>query len=225
MGKLLLIGGQYRAPLMINLMRTSKLAHSYAKLGDAKLELKAQTIISALTGNENFPQTTPTLVSFTAVSTAYSTALVAAATRDKVSVSAKKDARDALILQMRLLAICVESLAEGNRTKLISSGFDISAAGFPSPPLSMPQDFSISDGSGPGQLKFSVKAVDNARSYIFEYTEEPLTIESSWISKGASTREYTFNNLPLGKRIYGRVKAIGAYNQESTSGVLSRIVQ
>ncbi|MFI5453742.1 hypothetical protein ACHMWN_16505 [Pedobacter sp. UC225_61] len=140
-------------------------------------------------------------------------------------MSLKNDAREALLSSLRLLAQAIEAMAEGNRSKLISSGFDLANETESASSLSAPQEFSLQDGMKPGEIKFVIKAVENAKSYIFEYTEEPLTIESSWVSKGSSKREYTFDNLPSGKRIYGRVVAIGTRGQEGTTNVLTRMVQ
>ncbi|MFA6276377.1 MAG: fibronectin type III domain-containing protein [Pedobacter sp.] len=206
-------------------MKISKLILNYQKYNDAKLDQKAQAIIAALTGNANFVTTSPTLAAFTGIAANFSNALTAAASRDRVAVSLKSDAREALLNSFRLLAMSIEASAEGNRSKLVSSGFDLAIESDSALSLSPPQEFTLADGTKPGEIKFSIKAVENAKSYIFEYTEEPLTLESSWISKGSSTREYTFTNLPSGKRIYGRVVAIGTRGQEGTTNVLTRMVQ
>ncbi|MGY3053697.1 hypothetical protein ACVWYG_001898 [Pedobacter sp. UYEF25] len=206
-------------------MKIPKLVLNYQRYSDAKLDVKTQAIIGALTANANFPATVPTLANFTDVATSFSDALTAAASRARVAVSLKNDARETLLTSLRLLAMNIDSLAESNRSKLVSSGMDLVTESDNAVALSAPQEFVIADGMNPGEVKFMVKAVENAKSYIFEYTEEPLTLDSSWISKGASTREYTFGNMASGKRIYGRVVAIGTRGQEGTTNVLSRMVQ
>lgn len=206
-------------------MKTPKLILNYQKYNDAKLDVKTQAIIGSLTGNANFPITSPSLIDFTDVASAFSSSLTAAASRARVAVSLKNDARETLLTSLRLLAMNIDSLAESNRSKLVSSGMDLAIEGDNTIGLAAPQEFIIADGKNPGEVKFMVKAVENAKSYIFEYTEEPLTLESSWISKGASTREYTFGNMTSGKRIYGRVVAIGTRGQEVTTNVLTRMVQ
>jgi hypothetical protein len=206
-------------------MKIPKLILNYQRYNDAKLDQKAQAIIVALTDNANFVTTSPTLAAFTAVAADFSNALTAAASRDRVAVSLKSDAREALLNSLRLLAMSIDATAGGNRSQLVSSGFDLAIESDSALSLSPPQEFALLDGMNPGEIKFSIKAVENAKSYIFEYTEEPLTLESSWISKGSSKREYTFTNLPSGKRIYGRVVAIGTRGQEGTTNVLTRMVQ
>lgn len=205
-------------------MKIPKLNLNYQRYNDAKLDQKAQAIQVALTGNPNFT-ITATLADYIIVASNFSTALTASSSRDRVAVSLKNDAREALLSSLRLLAQTVEAAAEGNRSKLISSGFDLATDSDAALSLSPPQEFSLQDGTSAGEIKFVIKAVENAKSYIFEYTEEPLTLESSWVSKGSSKREYTFSNLPSGKRIYGRVVAIGTRGQEGTTNVLTRMVQ
>lgn len=205
-------------------MRTPRLITSYQTYSDPRLDVKAQSIIGALTGNTNFPETVPTLASFTTVAGNFTDALTLAASRDKVAVSAKNDARKALLDALRLLATNVQSLAEGDRTKLVSSGFDLNAETGGSS-LLPPQDFTMSDGNSSGEMKFMVSAVAGAKSYLFEYTLEPLTDDSVWISKATTKREFVFSNLPVGKRIYGRVTVVGTKDREITSTVISRIVQ
>ncbi|MFD0940718.1 hypothetical protein [Pedobacter boryungensis] len=205
-------------------MKIPKLNLNYQRYNDAKLDQKAQAIQVALTGNPNFT-ITATLADYIIVASNFSTALTAASSRDRVAVSLKNDAREALLSSLRLLAQTVEAAAEGNRSKLISSGFDLATDSDAALSLSPPQEFSLQDGTSPGEIKFVIKAVENAKSYIFEYTEEPLTLESSWVSKGSSKREYTFYGLPSSKRIYGRVVVIGTRGQEVTSSVLTRMVQ
>jgi len=206
-------------------MKIPKLVLNYQRYNDAKLDQKAQAIQVALTGNPNFPSITATLADFIIVASNFATALTAASSRDRVAVSLKNDAREALLNSLRLLAMSIEAIAESNRSQLVSSGFDLAIESDGALSLSPPQEFALLDGMNPGEIKFTIKAVENAKSYIFEYTEEPLTIESSWVSKGSSKREYTFTNLPSGKRIYGRVVAIGTRGQEGTTNVLTRMVQ
>lgn len=206
-------------------MRTPRLITNYQKYNDPRLDIKAQSIITSLTGNTNFPETVPSLSSFSTVATTFADALLQAASRDRVAVSAKNDARKVLLESLRLLAINVEALAEGDRTKLVSSGFDLNAETSGGSSLLPPQDFTLSNGNSSGEMKMKVNAVEGAKSYLFEYTLEPLTEDSVWISKGSSKREFTFTGLPVGKRIYARVTVIGTKDREVTSDVISRIVQ
>ncbi|MDB5014403.1 MAG: hypothetical protein JWN56_1009 [Sphingobacteriales bacterium] len=207
-------------------MKTSSLVKDYSKLSDANLNLKAQSIILALTANPNFSATAPTLAVFTSIKNTYSTTLANAASRDRNAIAQKKAAKSALVLNMRLLGSNLESLALGDRVKLISSGFDLSSLGESVPALAIPTGFTLSDGINAGEVKFSMKAVREAVAYVFEYTTDTvITKESRWITKVSTSREYVFSNLPSGVRITCRMGAIGRKDQEVFTGMLTRVVQ
>lgn len=206
-------------------MKKQFITKSYKKLTDADLDLKAQVIIASLTDNPNFPGVINGFADFMAAANLYAERLNAASGRDRVAIVLKNDAREALLNLMRLLAITIESLCEENLSKMMSSGFTLSSTGGHSAPLDAPRDFQLSDGKNSGEMKFMVKKVNHAISYIFEYTVGPLTTDSKWISRGCSTKEYTYTNLPVGERLFCRVAAIGPRGQEVYSATLSRIVQ
>ena len=206
-------------------MKVSKLIKDYSKLSEANLDLKAQMVVINLTGNPHFPVTEPTLADFTLVRTAYTTALHNSVEGGKTAVAIKNQARVDLLANMRNLALDIEAQAQGDRAKMVSSGFDLAADGEGVPTLAAPTNFTLSDGMNPGELKLSVKAVANAASYVHEYTEGPITENSVWITKVTTSREYTFTGLKSGIRVYARVAAIGRKGQEVYSVVLTRVIQ
>jgi hypothetical protein len=206
-------------------MKTSKLIRDYSKLSDANLDFKAQMIGISLNTNPNFPTTDPTLTEFAAVKAAFTTALQNSANGDRMAVAVKNQAREELLTTMRNLATNIESQAQGDRAKLASSGFELASENESAPPLAGPTNFKITDGLNPGELKLSVKGVPQAVSYLHEYTEDPLTEDSRWISKVSTSREHTFADIRSGLRVHARVAVIGRKGQEVYSNVLSRVVQ
>ncbi len=206
-------------------MRKQFLTKSYEKLSDAKLDLKAQVIIASLTGNPNFPSPVTGLAEFTAAAELYSQRLNEASGRDMVAVIKKREAREHLLALIRVLATHIESVCDGNLSKLASSGFTLSSVGGHSAPLEAPRDFQLQDGKNSGEMKFSVKAVPYAKSYMYQHTKSPLTPDSQWTSRGCSLKEYTYTNLTVGDRLYCRVVVIGPRGQEVYSNTLTRIVQ
>lgn len=206
-------------------MKNVKLIKDYSRLSDANLDLKAQMVIINLTGNPDFPVTEPTLADFTLVKASFNTALQNSQEGGRTAVAIKNQARKTLLASMRNLSINIESQAQGDRVKLVSSGFDLAADGANVPALSGPLNFMVSDGLNTGELKLSVKASKQAISYLHEYTVGPVTDESIWISKVSTAREHTFGGIRSGVRAYARVAVIGTKGQEVYSNVLSRVVQ
>ncbi|MEO5941820.1 MAG: hypothetical protein ABIP30_10590 [Ferruginibacter sp.] len=70
-------------------MKTSKLNLAFSRYTDDSQETKAESILQGLTGNANFPSPVPSLTELQTGITNYSTALVAAATKDRVKVAEK----------------------------------------------------------------------------------------------------------------------------------------
>jgi hypothetical protein len=206
-------------------MKTPKLVKDYSRLSEANLDFKAQMIIVNLTDNPHFPVTSPTLANFSVIKNEYSAALQNSAEGAKTAVAIKNQAKTTLLQNMRFLAANIESLAQGDRAMLVSSGFELATEGENIPPLAAPTNFAISDGANAGELKLTVKGVPNAVSYLHEYTEGPVTEESVWVSKISTSRTHTFTGIRSGIRVYCRVAAVGRKGQEVYGNVLSRVVQ
>lgn len=206
-------------------MRKPTLVKDYSKLNEANLELKSTEIIANLTGNVNFPVTVPSLADFTLIKDNYSSKLIAAGNGDKSAIAFKNESKQQLLDNLRFLAINIESQAMGNRAKMVTSGFDLAGSGENVPVLNTPENFKLSDGINPGEIRSEVKRVAQAKMYSHEYCLEPPTENTVWISHMVSTREFTFTGLPSGTRVYVRVAVIGSKKQIAYSVVLSRIVQ
>ncbi len=206
-------------------MKFVTLIKDYSKLSESNLDLKGGKIIAALTGNPDFPVTMPTLSDFMQVKNTYSTNLVAAANSDRAAIVMKNQDKDSLLGAMRLLAINIEGLAQGNQAKMVSSGFDVAANGDSVPAMGPPTNFKVSDGLNAGEIKTSVKGVERAIMYSHEYALTLPDADTSWTTWVSSSVSCVFTDLPGGTRIYARVGAIGRKEQLVYSDVLSRIVQ
>ncbi len=206
-------------------MKIQKLLLNYGKLSDANLSQKAIDVKNSLTNNPNFTPAPPGLTSFITLQGEYETALGQVISRDRIKIALKNQSRLLLVQSMYQLALEVNAQANGDRAKLLSSGFDLAYAGEGSALITAPTDFKIVEGLNSGELKFSCKKVPAALSYVFEHTDEMPTEETKWIAVSASTKELTIKGLRSGTRIYGRIKAIGTKGQEASSEILSRIVQ
>ena len=206
-------------------MKTLKALIDYRKLSDTNLNQKAIDVKNGLTNNPNFTPALPSLANFIALQEAYEAALAMVASRDRIKIAEKNQARLALVDGMYQLALEVNAAANGDQAKLLSSGFDISQTGESNTSITSPAEFKIAEGVNSGELKFSCKKVLYAICYIFEYTDELPTEDTKWTAIPCSTRELTIKGLRSGTRIYGRIKAIGTKGQEASSEILSKIVQ
>ena len=206
-------------------MKPLRVLNNYGKLPDANLNQKAIDVKNGLTNNPNFTPALPSLANLIALQEAFETALAMVASRDRVKIAEKNQARLSLVQCLSQLALEVNAQANGDRVKLLSSGFDIANASESNTSITPPADFKITEGLNSGELKFSCKKVLYAICYAFDYTDELPPEDTKWMSISASTRELTIKGLRSGTRIYGRIKAIGTKGQEASSEILSKIVQ
>lgn len=206
-------------------MKKDRIITNYGKYNDVQLDFKAKHIIESLTDNTNFPTTSPSLADLTALSNSYNLALNKAKTGEKSQIANKNAIRKSLLNTLQELAVNIESQAFNDRSRLITSGFDVSSNSGSTSQLSAPKNFRILDGSNKGEIKLTSSGSTNALSYLHEYTEDELTEDAIWKSETSSSKNHIFRNIASGKRIYARTKAIGTKGQEITSNTLSRIVQ
>jgi hypothetical protein len=197
-------------------MTTPIPTNSFEFLSDQKLELKAADIISALTGNNNFPKPSPTLE---AISTTLSDFI------QENNLINKNQKRQKLILQLKGLAGYVSYIADGDQQKLMSSGFELSFETCISFEIAKPENLQISAGKNPGELHLSSSRVVGAIFYNFQYTIDPISPDSLWISHIDSANKFTLRNLEKGKKYWCRVGAVSTNEKVIFSDAVEGILE
>lgn len=205
-------------------MKQNRIISSYNGLTDAGFANKAESINSSMTGNVNFPAPTPSITVLNTAVQDYTAALTAAQSRDKNDVAVKNQKRSDLASLLVQLASSVMATANGDKAMLVSTGFDQAKDG-ESIILPKPENIQVTDGVNAGELQVSVTNVKGAKSYVHQYTADPVTADSDWEQINSTTSKYTFKNLDSAKRYWCRVAAIGSYDQVVISDAMSRIVQ
>ena len=203
-----------------------KINLGFGKYSDANLLVLAQASAAALTGNSYYPTTSPTLAQYQTFIGSYSDALSAAKDRSKNNVAAKNAAKVALINTMVSLAMDLMKTADGNLQALISTSLPLSKQRQPMPPLDKPQIMKMEDGVNSGELLVIIAALLGARTFVYQYTEDPLTAGSVWQGQNATTTKVLLSDLEPGKRYWIRVIAYGTNEQEVYSeAILSPIIR
>jgi hypothetical protein len=121
------------------------------------------------------------------------------------------------------LVTYVTKVCNGDRTLLLSSGFEIS--GTKKPNNLKPIERLEVKIDQPNEAVTKVKRVRGARAYIHQYTPEPLTNTSIWTTKVISLNTHTFTGLQSKERFLFQVIAIGNKGQEVSSPVVARVIQ
>lgn len=193
---------------------------------DANLLVLAQAILTTITGNAFFPTPTPTLVVLQTAITAYSDALTAAKDGGKIAISVKNARRQELTDLLIQLANYAMLTANGNDEMLSSTAFPLSKPRQPLPPLVKPEVVKMEDGVNSGDLLVAIATVLGARTYIYQYTQDPMTVASEWTSLNSTLTKIVFTGLEPGKKYWIRVIAYGNNEQEVFSDpVLSPLIR
>lgn len=207
-------------------MKIVKINKSFSSLTEPELDLKAQTIVTAMTGNANFPPPVPQLQTMSAASTAYSAALIAAKNGGKSEVAFKNEKRIELEASLSNLADYVSLTSNGNVAIIASSSFSIAKERQPSPPLVKPEIIKVTDGVNAGELTVTISRVPAARLYTYQFTKDPLTDNSEWTTSTISSlSKFTFQNLESSQKYWCRVLALGINEQVAYSDPVSRVAQ
>jgi hypothetical protein len=202
-----------------------RITNGFDQLSDSKLVSRATEILQAMTDNINFVQPEPSLIVVSDAIQDFRTALAAAQTRNKYDVDTKDIKRQELIDIMHNLANFVLFKSKLNVIVAASSGFSIARQSSSSTEISKPKNVKLTDGINAGELIVSFDRVPGAKSYLYQYTKEPLTSASVWESINGTVRKATIKNLQSKERYYVRIAALGINNQIVYSDVVARVVQ
>ena len=194
-------------------------------LSGAAFGNRASGILVAMTGNPDYLNPVPALVDLAEQVADFINKLSVAQNRDRNAVAAKNEARILLNASLKTLGNYVTLTADGDRQKLIGSGFPLSKHGEPVPPLTKPRNMVAGDGPNTGECTVSVDGNREARSLLYQYTTDPVTENSVWVTESGTARSYTFTKMPRGILYWFRIGAVGTNGQLIYSDVVSRIVQ
>jgi len=203
-----------------------RLALNLGDVRDSELSEIAGYIVVKMTGNGNFPDAAELVGELSLLNDSYMKTLVDAGSRSKLDISRKNDCKQAIIKKMKELGAYVAKKVAGQvneETLLHSSGFPLTKVGGDTE-LTRPKDFSILPGKQFGEIIIQVKRVPGARSYLYEYTTDPITPESVWQSIGDTRCKKVLNNLPLGVKCWFRIAVIGSRGQLLRTEALWRYV-
>ncbi|MBD0279877.1 MAG: hypothetical protein ICV81_18215 [Flavisolibacter sp.] len=113
----------------------------------------------------------------------------------------------------------------GDRAIALRSGFQIGKEQQPAPPLQSPKNMQVADGPNRGELNAAVNSVAGAKTYLFNYAQEPISDTTVWHVQPETKRKTVLRNLQSGKRYWVKVGVVGVRGQLLYSEPVSRIVQ
>jgi hypothetical protein len=205
-------------------MSKIRITNDFEHLSDANLQVKASSIIDSLKDNPHFPDPKPDLAAVTEALEAFSNALTTAQAGNHADIAIKNQKREELLDKLRRLGEYVVFTAAGDTVKAASTNYSF-ARDYGGPvEISRPENLVVEDGDNSGDLRLRFNRVKGARSYVYQYTLDPISENSVWENKVGTVSQATFSNLQKGKRYWCRVGAVG--NAETIfSEPVSRLVQ
>jgi len=197
---------------------------STTKYTDARLYSKANHIIDKMNGNPHFADVQPLLAQLREATTTYTAALAKTQSGSKEATALKIKAREALIVLLKQIAARVQTISDGDRNIILSSGYDVNKKWSKVGPLSKPTNFKLKQGSNKGSIYLVCDPIAGAGFYQFEYTEGIPTPNSLWHTEDSTKRKITIAGLISGKQYTFRVAGGGSHLSRIWSEVISSYV-
>jgi hypothetical protein len=192
---------------------------------EEELELTGKRVVVEMSDNPDYPDPPPALAELTKEMPEFSESRLNALSGDKKLVSIKNDKKVRVQNLLQILADYVTVKCNGDRTLIISSGFDVSNESRSNknvPPSIGKLEVELGEA---GVAITRVKDVTAVKAYIHQYTTEPPSINTVWVGDGSSDGEHTFSGLSSGKQYWFRVVVIGVKKQRAFSPIVSRFIQ
>ena len=200
----------------------NKIISPFKKNRDSELAKAAYRILSSLKGNASF--TDNVLIQLLEKCLLeFQVAMNNAADGSRTMIAIRKEKRKALIEVMVQTGYYVMQVSNGDRAKLLSSGFDVSKESFERRSLATIQSMVIKIGN-PGEANILVNAVKGARAYVHQYSIDPPSDTTAWVSETTAHRKHTFTGLKPLATYWFRVIAVGLNGQLAISDAVSRVI-
>lgn len=202
----------------------AKIRTNLSPLSDADLLVEASKIITSMTGNAYFPNPVPPLSEVKDAYEAFDTAMSATGTSKDATIT-KNKARAVLEQVLRELGLYVQLNSKGDEAILSSTGYKLASKPTPIGVLPKPVNFTATPADARGSIKLSMKAIDGAGAYVYEYTTAPSTPTSNWERVDTRRASTVISNLKSGQQYTFRAVAVGTdptriYSDEVSSFVL-----
>ncbi|MEQ1850526.1 MAG: fibronectin type III domain-containing protein [Chthoniobacteraceae bacterium] len=182
-----------------------------SKLPVADKLVRGQDIITMSTNNPDVPGNAAALAAFVTAQAelqATNAAYEAARTACAEASSARADKIAAWTVSLTGLAGVTENITMGDRTKILSTGFDVKAQPAPPQPVGQVENVRVAFTGNPGYSEVRWKRVTGADAYIVECSADPIT-ETSWRNMGTVAEvKYVGNGATPGQKCWYRIAAV-----------------
>ena len=184
----------------------------------------ARNIVTAMTGNADFPTPDPALAAVTTAAddleTAYNGSQVARQDSQEKTTT-MYDKKEAISKLVTRLGLYVENTSGGDEAIIQGAGMDVRATTGASGPPAVPQALSATAGDMEGEIDLQWEPESRAKSYIIQQSIDP---PGTWSQAGVVTKsKHSVQNLTSGDKYWFRVAAVGTAGQSGWSDPATRI--
>ncbi|HLT87964.1 MAG TPA: fibronectin type III domain-containing protein, partial [Sphingobacterium sp.] len=192
-------------------MRKATVYIAYEKWDDYSLSTLAGRTLAAMTDNENFPEPRPSIEAYEGLVNDYREKhQIASNGGSRMEREAKDNAKAAVAQAMKELAFYVNTIANGNREVLASSGFELVSQRQASTIPGIPANVRLLDGRISGEMRLMFSSMRSAWEYEYCYAtrvDESGIPEWDEIFRTTNSRLNYLDGFTPGERVYARVRA------------------
>jgi hypothetical protein len=208
-------------------MKKPKIRIDFSKLRDSELSDFATGIVTRMMGNANFVTPAPTLVSITTIITNFDKARDKAASGSPADTSAKNVLRDSLEFNLASLGVYVQLTANGDATKMLSSGFQLHKQPSAIGDLPAPEMFKITvDNDAPGKAVLEQSVQEGVEYYLWLYHQDPMPADDAeWSYHISKAHKLDVSGLASGTKYWFKGAGVSTTGNATYSNPASRFVQ
>lgn len=197
--------------------------YGFSKISDGDLSTTSRHIINCMTGNTNFPDAGPLVAKVKTASDAFDKELLETIDGGTSNTARKDLCRVSVEDELKVLGLHVQTNCKNDLSILLSSGFKNKKPGEPVEELDAPDNLKVTNGKSSGTIDVSVDKVKGAHTYVFQYTEVPVTEKSAWVTLVGKAKR-SIKNLTPGTQIAVKAAVQGTSEELNFTDIVTRYV-
>lgn len=200
-----------------------RITYGYKQFRDNDLISFGFDLIGGIKGNAGLPNPPEALAELEKTLHEYVDVNSKARKGDKAMRFRRKALRLKVLSLIAELGEFVTLAANGDPEILVSSGFELNKTRG-TKVLKAIQELKVNIEK-PNEAVTEVKRVAGAKAYAHQYTTDPLTSESIWVTKVTTGPSCTFTGLKSKEKYWFQVIAVGLNDQQTSATPVSRVIQ
>lgn len=200
-----------------------RITYGHKIFGHSELITFGYRITGIIKSSSNFPDAPAELAELEKTLPEYQDVHSKGNKGDKVTSFKLKAFRAKTLGLLAALADYVTAKANGDPVIMASSGFEMNKARGSRFMKPIEQLNVIIEK--PNEAVTEVKRVAGAKAYAHQYTTDPLTSESIWVTKITTSPSYTFTGLKSREKYWFQVIAVGVNDQQTAATPVSKVIQ